>query len=178
MEKGKPKEKTKLLREFSAGGVVFKLQGGKTLWLVTKSTPSKLYPESYWRFPKGWLDDEKGTDKPGPLAKGERKASEKELEEAALREVKEEGGVVAKIVRKLGTEKFFFTRSGDKVFKLVTYFLMKWLSDLSEGAGFETSEVAWLPFEKARKKLKYSSEKKVLDKAKEILDSGWQESLV
>jgi len=86
--------------------------------------------------------------------------------------------IFTRVFEKLGTEKFFFTRSGDKVFKLVTYFLMKWLSDLSEGAGFETSEVAWLPFEKARKKLKYSSEKKVLDKAKEILDSGWQESLV
>ena len=29
----------------------------KTLWLTTKSRPSKLYPKAVWRFPKGWLDD-------------------------------------------------------------------------------------------------------------------------
>ena len=73
--------------EFSSGGVVFKKKDNKILWLITLSSPSKLYPHSYWRLPKGWLDDKNG--QPGPLAKGERKAGEKELQKTALREVEE-----------------------------------------------------------------------------------------
>lgn len=165
-----------ILREFSAGGIVYKRRQAETQWLVAKSTPSKLYPESYWRLPKGWLDDAEG--KPGPLARGERKASEGDLREAALREVKEEGGILAKIVEKIGTERIFFTKDKVKVLKFVTYYLMEWNRDLPQGPGFETSEVTWLPFEKARKKLKYPSEKKILDKAKKILDAGIQQSLV
>lgn len=164
-------------REFSAGGAVFKEKGEQVLWLVTKSSPSKLYPKSYWRLPKGKLDDQDG-DMSGPLARGERKATEDEIQKAALKEVEEEGGVDAKIVKKIGTESYFFTLSGKKYLKFVTFYLMSWLKDLPEGTTFETEEVAWLPYKDARKKLKHSGEKKILDKAKEVLESGVQESLV
>jgi 8-oxo-dGTP pyrophosphatase MutT (NUDIX family) len=171
-------------REFSAGGVVYKKVKGqeskkvKVLWLITKSTPSDLYPKSYWRLPKGWLDDENGGENPGPLARGDTKANNDQLQEAALREVREEGGVGAKIVKKLGTERIFFTKKEGKVLKFVTYFLMEFEKGLPEGFGFETSEIAWLPYDEARKRLKHSGEKKMLDKANELLDSGLQGSLV
>lgn len=177
--------KTPSTREFSAGGVVFKkIQNPnhkfQTLWLVAKSNPSKLYPNSYWRLPKGWLDDEDNGKKLGPLGKGEKKASEENLQKSALREVREEGGVDAKIVKKLGTERIFFTskRDGARILKFITFYLMEWVRDLPEGPGMETSKVAWLPFEEAKGRLKYSGEKKVLDKAKKVLNSGVQESLV
>lgn len=163
-------------REFSAGGVVFKKL--QTLWLVAKSSPSDLYPESYWRLQKGWLDDEGGGKKPGPLGRGERKATENQLQEAALREVEEEGGVKAKVIKKLETQRIFYTLKGERILKFVTYYLMEWQEDLPRGTSFETEEVAWLPYKDARKKLKHSGEKKILDKAKEVLESGVQESLV
>ena len=166
------------MREFAAGGIVYKHKNGKILWLVAKSFPSKEYPQSYWRLPKGWLDDERKGQRPGPLTTGVKKATEEHLLKAALREVAEEGGVKAKIIKKIGTEKIFFTLSGQKILKFVTFYLMRWISDIAEGAGFETSEVAWLKFEKAREKLKYPSEKRMLDKAKEILSSGLQENLI
>ena len=155
-------------REFASGGVVFKRsnvkgQMSKVLWLVTRSAPSDLYPESYWRLPKGWLDDKDSGKKPGPLARGERRATEKDLKSAAIREVGEEGGVKAKIVKKIGTERSFRGRS---ILKFVTYYLMEWISDLPEGFGFETSEVAWLSFAEAKDRLKYTGEKEILDKAK------------
>ena len=180
MEKGASEEKklSGVVREFAAGGVVFRHKNGKTYWLVTKSSPSKDYPQTYWRLPKGWLDDEDKGLKPGPLTTGLKKATEEDLQKAALREVAEEGGVKAKIVNKVGSERLFFTVSDQKILKFVTFYLMAWLTNLSEGPGFETSEVAWLIFEDARKKLKYESEKKVLDKANTILNSGLQESLV
>lgn len=165
-------------REFSSGGVVFRRvkeqesKRVKVLWLVTKSSPSKLYPHEIWRLPKGWIDDEGGGKKPGPAARGERKVNEGELQSAALREVKEEAGVEARIVAKIGTETRFFTSNGQRVMKFVTFYLMEWLRDLPEGPGFETSEVAWLSYEIARKRLSYSSEKKTLDKARQILEAG------
>lgn len=190
MEKGKKSQEKESLnknsgrssaREFSAGGVVFKKIHKKSkvnfLWLVTKSAPSSSYPKPYWRLPKGWLDDSI-TNGPGPIASGLIKATETDLQKGALREVAEEGGVKAKIIEKLGTEKLFITKTNQKVFKFVTYYLMEWLSNLSEGPGFETSEIAWLSYQKARKKLKHYGEKKMLDDAKQILDLGVQENLI
>lgn len=170
-------------REFSSGGVVYrKFQNPNSKfqikWLVTKSTPSKLRPRSTWRLPKGRLDDEGKGKKSGPLARGERKASEREIQDAAVKEVREEGGVRARIIDKIGTEKYYFTWQGEKILKFVTYYLMEWIADLPEGFGFETSEVAWLPYEEARMRLKHTGEKKVLDKAGQVLEAGVQESLV
>ena len=169
------RKKDNLKREFSAGGAVFKEVKGKglrvkVLWLVTKSTSSQLYPKGVWRLPKGWLDDEGGGT--GTLASGQRKAVEEELQEAAIREVREEGGVKTQIVSKIGTERYFFQSKGERILKFVTFYLMEWIDDILEGPGFETEEVSWLPYSKARKKLSYSGEKKILDKARGILDSG------
>ncbi len=163
--------------EFSSGGVVFKRgKSNEVYWLVARSSPSKEFPESYWRLPKGWIDDE--NEKPGIFARGEKRANEEKLREAALREVREEGGVEAQVVKKIGTEKIFFTKQGKRLLKFITYYLMEWEKDIKEGAGFETSEVGWFTFEEAKEKLKYKSEKETLEKAKEILTSGTQENLI
>ena len=168
-------------REFSSGGVVFKklrVESGelRIFWLVTKSRPSEPYPKEVWRLPKGWLDDK--DNGPGLLARGERKAKEEELQKAALREVREEAGIDAKIIDKIGTERYFSTVSAEKILKFVTFYLMEWKSNLPEGPGWETENVDWLLFEIARKKLSYPGEKKVLDKASIILEQGIQTSLV
>lgn len=182
MEKGAGKHSA-LSRRFSAGGVVYKKlktqdPKPKVLWLVAKSRPSDLYPNEIWRLPKGWVDDLNDGEVPGPLASGERKAKEEELQEAALREVGEEGGVKAEIISKLGTEKYFLTLSGQRILKFTTFYLMEWVRDLKEGPDFETEKIEWLSYKEARKRLSYSGEKKVLDKAKQILDRGIQENLL
>jgi 8-oxo-dGTP pyrophosphatase MutT (NUDIX family) len=171
-------------REFSAGGVVFKKYeirntGYEIKWLVAKSKPSKDYPNNIWRLPKGWIDDENGGKNPGPTALGKIKAKEEELQEAALREVREEGGVEAKILNKIATERFFYTsKEGERILKFVTFYLMQWKENLPEGPGFETEKVEWLEYKDARKLLSHSGEKKILDKAKEVLDNGLQENLI
>jgi len=170
-------------REFSAGGVVFRKPSKlgtqfSIEWLVAKSSPNKVFPNDYWSLPKGWLDDIQQGREPGPLASGKKKAIEEEIRSAAIREVKEEGGVGVKIIKKLGSEKYFFTFEGERILKFVTFYLMEWTNDLPEGPGFETETVEWLSYDKARKKLSNSLEKKVLDKAKVELDSGLQQKLV
>ena len=152
-------------REFSSGGVVFK--GDK--WLVTRSSKSKLYPETYWRLPKGWIDNT-SPEIPGPMASGKIKANEEYLQKGALREVREEGGVEATIIKKIGTEKYFYNAPDKgKILKFVTFYLMEWVKDLPEGYDGETSEIAWLSFEDAYKKLSFSGEKRILKKAKGLL---------
>lgn len=158
-----------MVRIFSAGGVVYKKENRSILWLVAKNTPSELFPGEIWRLPKGWLDDRNDGKYPGPLASGEIKATDKQIRKAALEEVSQEGGVEAKIIKKIGTDKYFMKRGEDNVMKFVTFYLMEWARDLPEGPDFETSEVAWLTFPDARKRLTYSNEKKVLDKAQALL---------
>ncbi len=177
MEKGRAK-RAGLGREFSAGGVVFKESGKKIFWLVAKSTPSEFSPKSAWRLAKGWLDDSKDNINPGPLASGKSKATEEQIQKAALKEVAEEGGVSVTIIGKIGTEKYFLTVEGERILKFVTFYLMKWQKDLPEGTTFETEKVEWLEYPEARERLSYDGEKKVLDKAKELLDKGIQESLL
>jgi ADP-ribose pyrophosphatase YjhB (NUDIX family) len=161
-------------REFSSGGVVYresKISSSelKVEWLVAATAPSKLYPKIYWRLPKGWIDN-KIAEIPGPMAGGKVKADEESLQKAALREVREEGGVEAKIIKKIGTEKYFFNAPDKgRILKFVTFYLMEWIRDLPEGHDEETSETAWLPFEETYKKLSFSGEKQMLKKAQELL---------
>ena len=162
--------------EFSSGGAIYKKIGDKIFWLITLSSPSQAYPKTIWRLPKGWLDDE--DNDPGPLARGERKANEEDLRKAAMREVAEEAGVKTEIIKKIGTQKVFFSKSGDKYIKFITFYLMEWKKDIPEGPGFETSKIEWLPLDVALDKLKHKSEKEVLLKAKEILDKGIQNNLL
>lgn len=140
-------------RVFSAGGAVFKKRPGEILWLVRRAKPSELYPEEVWTLPKGLVD---GGEKTEP---------------AAVREVKEETGVEAKVIKKITDQRNFFTPRGEseKIFKIISYFLMEFVKEAESGFGEETTEVAWLSCEGARKKLKYSSEKRVLDLANDLV---------
>ena len=152
-------EKKPVKREFSAGGVVYKRVKGreservKTLWLVYKPSGKSKFYQKGWRFPKGWID------------KGETS------QKTALREVKEEGGIEAEIVGKMDTIKiFFYNEQKEKVLKSITFYLMKWVADIEKGPGWETEKAEWLPYSEAYKRLAFDSEKKVLKRAKRILE--------
>ena len=157
MGKGTFKEGMSFRREFSAGGVVYrklKTQSSKLkiAWLVSRSAPSSLFPKAVWRLPKGWINE-------GASSR-----------ETAIREVKEEGGIEAKIVKKIGAITYFYNSSDKgRIFKSVTFYLMEWVKDLAEGFDEETSEIAWLPFDQAHQKLSYQGEKEILKKAQGLL---------
>ena len=128
-------------REFSAGGIVFK--EGRVL--LTKHSQNK-----HWSFPKGLID-------PGQTTK-----------EAALREVKEEGGVEVEILDKVGYSKYVYTLNGEKIFKVVTYFLMKYISGDPKDHDWEVEEAGWYEVDDALKQLTFSQDKQLLKKALEI----------
>ena len=131
-------------REFSAGGIVFNEKGQV---LVTQHSQNKN-----WSFPKGWIDEGESS------------------EQAALREVKEEGGVVAEIVAKLGYNKYVYTFDNEKIFKVVTYFLIKYISGEAKDHDWEVSEANWYAPEDALKQLTFSQDKSLLRKALKLLN--------
>src|SRR5581483_4984440 len=107
-------------RQFSSGGIVFNNEGQV---LITQNSSSLN-----WGFPKGRVD-------PGENPK-----------DAALREVKEEGGIEAEIIEKVGDSKYVFVDKwgdGEKAFKVVTVYLMKYLSGNIENHDYEVSEAKW-----------------------------------
>lgn len=133
--------------EFSAGGAVYKKEDGQTLWLVCKHSGYHK-----WVLPKGLID------------KGEK------AEETAVREVEEECGVKTKIIAIIPEpEKYIYTMNNVKIFKMVNYFLMEYVSGDISNHDFEMEEVGWFKFEEAKEKLNFHGAKKVLEKARDLL---------
>ena len=123
------------------------------LWLIRRPTPNPEYRGNLgWSFPKGWVDE------------GEN------LEEAAMREVREEGGVEAKVIKKLRTLKVFFKDKGELVMKFITYFVMEYELDVPGGFGEETAETKWVTEEEAIELLAHKNERELLHKALEVLE--------
>ena len=90
------------------------------------------------------------------------------FQEAAVREVKEEGGVEAKILEKVGYSKFIYTFEDEKIFKVVTYFLMEYISGDPKDHDWEMEEAGWYESDKALEQLTFSQDKTLLKKALEI----------
>ena len=130
-------------REFSAGGIVINSQGQV---LLTKHSQNHI-----WGFPKGLID-------PGQTGK-----------EAAVREVKEEGGVEAEILEKGGESKYIYTFNNIKIFKIVSYFLMKYSSGSPKDHDWEMEDAGWFETEEALKTLSFSKDKELLKKALEMV---------
>lgn len=161
--------KSPTFRMFSSGGVVFKKENDQVLWVVRQTVSSDIYPNQYWMLPKGWIDDA-GPGIPGPIASGLVKADEISLQNTAIREVSEECGIKAKIIKKIGTSFYsYLDPKFGKILKFVTFYLMEYEGDLSDGHDWETTEVLWLPIADAKKKLSFGGEREMLEKAGKIL---------
>jgi len=110
-------------------------------------------PEGTWALPKGLI---------GP---GER------AELTALREVTEETGVEATPVEKLGDVRYVYTWAGERVFKVVSFFLLRYrsgrLGDIPAEHAHEVAEARWLPLEEAPQLLAYKGEREMAAKALE-----------
>jgi len=88
-------------------------------------------------------------------------------EETALREVEEETGIKAKIIETIKpAEKYTYTFEGKKIFKIVQYYLMEYVSGDVKDHDWEMEEVKWLGFEEAKKRLDFSGQKKILAQAR------------
>jgi 8-oxo-dGTP pyrophosphatase MutT (NUDIX family) len=87
----------------------------------------------------------------------------------ALREVQEETGVEGRLVEKLGDVRYVYTWAGERVFKVVSFYLLRYskgrLGDLPPATAHEVAEVRWLPLDEAPQLLAYKGEREMAERA-------------
>jgi 8-oxo-dGTP pyrophosphatase MutT (NUDIX family) len=119
-------------------------------WRMAAIRPAGKKP-GVWALPKGNI---------GP---GERPDA------TALREVIEETGVEARLVGKLGDVRYVYTWSGERIFKVVSFYLLRYsrgrLGELAPETAHEVEETRWLPLEDAPRLLAYGGEREMAKKA-------------
>lgn len=130
---------------FSAGIVLFRIKNNIREYLLLH------YLSGHWDFAKGKIEE------------GETK------HEAALRELKEETDIAAKIIDSFEEQLFyFFKEKGDLIKKTVYFFVGEAeagaITLSREHQGFE-----WVPYKEALEKLTFKNAQKVLEKAEKFL---------
>jgi 8-oxo-dGTP pyrophosphatase MutT (NUDIX family) len=86
-------------------------------------------------------------------------------EEAAAREVREETGVEAELVEKLGDVRYWYQRGGTRIFKAVSFYLFRYLRGSIEDHDHEIEEVRWMPLEEAARALTFPGEREMVARA-------------
>jgi 8-oxo-dGTP pyrophosphatase MutT (NUDIX family) len=125
------------LEEVSAGGVV--VRGNEVLVVVP--TRRAANGSRVVALPKGHLDGDETE------------------EQAAVREVREEGGVDADLVEPLGDVRYHYRRDGRLVSKRVRFFLFAFRSGSPADHDHEIEDARWVPIEQAVSELSYPGER-------------------
>ena len=135
-------------REFSAGGVLVRRLRGS--WVAAAIRPAGK-PEGTWALPKGLV------------------GAGKSPEATAVREVAEETGATGESLGKLGDVRYVYTWAGERVFKVVSFYLLRYrggrLGELPAEHAHEVAEVRWLPLADAPRLLAYKGEREMAEKA-------------
>jgi 8-oxo-dGTP pyrophosphatase MutT (NUDIX family) len=139
-------------KEVSAGGVVYRRNDDDTIEILLASRRTRR-GDLAWGLAKGGLED------------GETN------EDAALREVREETGIVAEIEGALGETKYFYVWEDVRIRKTVHFFLMRATGGDPEDRDDEMEEIRWFPLERALKRAAYRGEREILHRAAELLGS-------
>lgn len=142
-------------RELSAGVVLVRRMQGRWWFAAVRPRGRR---EGTWALPKGLLDE--GEQPP----------------ETALREGYEETGVHGSLVTKLGDVRYVYTWEGERVFKVVSFYLARGgggrIGELPPGMEVEVAEARWLPLDEATSLLAYRGERDMAAKALEAVAAG------
>jgi 8-oxo-dGTP pyrophosphatase MutT (NUDIX family) len=155
-----------MVREISAGGVVLQKDGeGWNLAVIEPQNEASSARPARKSSQKMVLALPKGLVDPG-----------EKPEHTALREVREETGLIATPITKLGDIKYIYLRSwGDRqrVFKIVSFFLLRYhsgdIDDIAPEMRVEVKRAAWIRLEEAARKLAYRGERDMVKRAQQYL---------
>ena len=136
-------------REFSAGGVVVRNMRGRPYMAAVRVKNGTVLA-----LPKGHID-------PGESAA-----------EAAAREVREETGVVGTLIEKIDDIRYWYIRGGQRVLKVVSFFLFKYRSGSVKDHDHEVVSAEWVPLAEAPTLLSYRGEKEVAAAAQSRVGQG------
>lgn len=133
--------------ETSAGGLVVDKETMRAVIIGRRSHRGRLL----WSLPKGHVEE------------GETP------EEAALREVFEETGLVGKIEAELGVIDFWFSQEKVSIHKTVHHYLMWVQGGTLTPQEEEVDEIAWVALDQVAKRLTHDDEKQLIAKARTLL---------
>jgi 8-oxo-dGTP pyrophosphatase MutT (NUDIX family) len=129
--------------EVSAGGVVVR----DLACVVIVPTRRAADGRKVLALPKGHID-------PGETAA-----------EAALREVREEGGVDGTVRDELGDVRYIYMRGGRRISKVVHFFLLDYVAGDPADHDQEVEVARWMPLEEAVSALTYDGEREMAARA-------------
>lgn len=140
--------------QISAGGVVFRRTSDARVEVALISVGAL----GRWQLPKGLVDA------------GETP------EAAALREAREETGVRAELVAPIDKIEYWYystTRGGARTrfHKFVYFYLLRYLSGDVRDHDAEVNEARWVEIDEARAMLAFAGERKVVERAREMLSA-------
>ncbi len=152
-----PGTRPPLVREFSAGGVVYRR--GRGAWMVCLG--ARRRPEDgalVWSLPKGHVEDGESTV------------------DAALREVREETGLTTVVDELLGDVTYWYVRRDPegkplRVLKRVRFFLMRQRGGRFADRDKEMDAVRWFPIAEAVDVIPYANERTLVQRARERLEA-------
>jgi 8-oxo-dGTP pyrophosphatase MutT (NUDIX family) len=137
------KSHAKWSRAHSAGGVVVRRdECGRHEFLAIKPVN-----RDRWQLPKGTID-------PGETSPV-----------TAVREVREEGGVDARILSDLGPINFVFQMAGRHIAKRVDFYLMEYVSGSPADHDHEVQDARWFPVDDIHR-LAFATERDVVERAR------------
>jgi 8-oxo-dGTP diphosphatase len=139
-----------ILKQVSAGGVAFWRKGDDDQVAIVSVNPSRR-----WQLPKGLVDE------------GET------VEQAAVREVREEAGINTEVVAPIDTVSYWFVSDWDgeraRIHKNVHFFFLRYISGDTADHDHEIFEARWVKAEDAIEMLAFDSEKDIVRKALEMI---------
>jgi 8-oxo-dGTP diphosphatase len=153
--KKKPRKSAfRTMREFSAGGLIWRRQNpnGRPEVVLVKPTGRNT-----WVLPKGGLE------------------SKETVEQAAMRECREETGFTVSIDQPLGQVAYFYARRETpngplyRIFKRVSFFLMKHQGGDASQHDDEIQDVKWFGIDDAVRKASHRNERDLIIKARGLL---------
>ena len=128
-------------------------------WWAALVRPRRDDGRVVWALPKGLIDE----GETGP--------------ETAVRETWEETGVRGTLDRKLGDVRYVYTWDGERIFKVVSFFLLRAtggrIGELPPGMELEVTEARWVPLDEAPAALSYRSERDIAARARDALGDAF-----
>lgn len=142
-------ERPKTRTDVSAGGVVYR-RGSDGIEVVLAARRTRR-GEVAWGLAKGGIEGSES------------------IQEAAVREVREETGIEAEIEASLGETRYFYVWENVRIRKTVHFFLMRAIGGDPNDRDDEMEDVRWFPIGRALKRAAYRGERDVLGRAAERL---------